>query len=77
MQSNSIYGNGVLATSYIQDIHVHVILESGDDVHVLGPFYALVTPVQSGELGARYVAHIWSVESNIVINVTWGSIQAY
>lgn len=78
MQSNSIYGNGILATSYIQNINVSVILADGETIHVLGPFYALVQPIQQSEdLGARYIAHIWSTEPDIIIEVTWGSVQAY
>jgi hypothetical protein len=78
MQSNSIYGNGILATSYVQDIHVHVVLTNGENVHVLGPFYALVTPMQTGdESGARYVANLWSLEPDIVIIVEWDSVTAY
>jgi len=75
--SNSYYGNGILATTYIQDIDVDVILSDDSENHVLGPFYVIIKPKTTTDDGIVYVGHVWSTEPDIIIKMRWGSVQVY
>ena len=78
IQSNSYYGNGVLATTYIKGFNMDVSLSDGSQVHVIGPLESiLIEPSKMlGDL-PKYVAHVWSTETDIVIYVDWTSVQAF
>ena len=75
--SNSFYGNGTQASSYVTGVSVDAILSSGESVHVFGPVDILAKPVTDYFDGVTYVGYVWGLEPDMVISVLWTSVQAY
>jgi len=75
--SNSFYENGLLTSSYITGMHLHVRTADNLEHHVLGPFWVLAPPKTDLFQGITYAAHVWSYEPEIIVDLLWDKVEAY
>lgn len=75
--SNSYFGTGLAANSYISDINIYYLDMSGRQSHILGPFYKIATPKKVGFDGYSVVAILYSTDPKQIIHITWGQIMSY
>jgi len=75
--SNSFYGNGVLGSSYINDIRIYYIDNNNNKVLLVGPYYFLALPKNDNFNGYNLGATLWSKDQGMIVYLEWGSVTTY
>ena len=75
--SNSFYNNGTKCSTYLNNINIYALNESGVSQLILGPFYLLVKPKNEMFDGYNIGATLYSTDPAQVLNINVGQINIY
>lgn len=75
--SNSFYGNGYAANTYIKPVNIYAVSPDGYNKLVLTFSYAVVPPKSNSFNGYFYVGYVYSMSPSQKIKINWSSASAW